>query len=140
VLTLQVSAPISPGWRGTGTILVVDDEAYIRGVATRALENAGFTVLTAANGKEAVAAFREHAKSVRAVLLDLTMPQMDGAATMIQLRQIQPDVRVVLSSGYTEEDATRRFSDRDLVSFLQKPYALSDLIAAVRTALEPSGQ
>jgi DNA-binding NtrC family response regulator len=59
---------------------------------------------------------------------------------MIQLRQIQPDVRVVLSSGYTEEDATRRFSDRDLVSFLQKPYALSDLIAAVRTALEPSGQ
>jgi DNA-binding NarL/FixJ family response regulator len=63
---------------------------------------------------------------------------MDGAATMIQLRQIQPDVRVVLSSGYTEEDATRRFSDRDLVGFLQKPYALSDLIAAVRAALEPS--
>jgi CheY-like chemotaxis protein len=134
----QVSAPISPAWRGEGTILVVDDEAHIRGVATRALANAGFTVLTAANGQEAVAVFREHVKTVRAVLLDLTMPHMDGAATMIQLRQIQPDVRVVLSSGYTEEDATRRFSDRDLVGFLQKPYALSDLIAAVRAALEPS--
>ena len=134
----QVSAPIPPAWRGEGTVLVVDDEAHIRGVATRALENAGFTVLTAANGQEAVVAFREHAKTVRAVLLDLTMPHMDGAATMIQLRQIQPDVRVVLSSGYTEEDATRRFSDRDLVGFLQKPYALSDLIAAVRAALEPS--
>jgi CheY-like chemotaxis protein len=134
----QVSAPLPPAWRGEGTILVVDDEAHIRGVATRALANAGFTVLTAANGQEAVAVFREHVKTVRAVLLDLTMPHMDGAATMIQLRQIQPDVRVVLSSGYTEEDATRRFSDRDLVGFLQKPYALSDLIAAVRAALEPS--
>jgi CheY-like chemotaxis protein len=138
VIAPQVSAPIPPAWRGEGTILVVDDEAHIRGVATRVLENAGFTVLTAADGQEAVAVFREHAEAIRAVLLDLTMPHLDGAATLIQLRQIQPDVRVILSSGYTEEDATRRFSDRDLAGFLQKPYALSDLIAAIRASLEPS--
>jgi PAS domain S-box-containing protein len=136
----QVSAPMPPAWRGEGTILVVDDEAHIRGVATRALEHAGFTVLTAADGQEAVAVFREHAQTVRAVLLDLTMPHLDGAATMIQLRQIQPDVRVVLSSGYTEEDATRRFSDRDLVGFLQKPYTLEDLVSTIRTALESPGR
>jgi CheY-like chemotaxis protein len=129
-----------PAWRGEGTILVVDDEAHIRGVATRALEHAGFTVLTAADGQEAVAVFREHAQTVRAVLLDLTMPHLDGAATMLQLRQIQPDVRVVLSSGYTEEDATRRFSDRDLVGFLQKPYTLEDLVSTIRTALESPGR
>jgi len=117
---------------------VVDDEAHVRGVAALALEKTGFTVLTAADGQEAVAVFREHAETVRAVLLDLTMPHLDGAATMIQLRQIRPDVRVVLSSGYTAEEATRHFSDRDLVGFLQKPYTLRDLIAAVRGALEPA--
>jgi CheY-like chemotaxis protein len=138
VIAPQVSAPVPPAWRGEGTILMVDDEAHVRVVAALALEKTGFTVLTAADGQEAVAVFREHAKTVRAVLLDLTMPHMDGAATMNELRRIKPDVRVVLSSGYTEEDATRHFTDRDLIGFLQKPYGLKDLLAAVRGALEPA--
>jgi PAS domain S-box-containing protein len=140
VIAPQVSAPVPPAWRGEGTILVVDDEAHVRVVAALALEKTGFTVLTAADGQEAVAVFREHAKTVRAVLLDLTMPHMDGAATMNELRRIKPDVRVVLSSGYTEEDATRHFTDRDLIGFLQKPYGLKDLLAAVRGALEPANR
>jgi len=140
VIASQVSAPVPPAWRGEGTILVVDDEAHVRAVAAFALEKTGFTVLTAADGKEAVAVFGRHAETVRAVLLDLTMPYMDGAATMNELRQIKSDVRVILSSGYTEEDATRHFTDRDLVGFLQKPYALKDLIAAVRGALEPANR
>jgi two-component system cell cycle sensor histidine kinase/response regulator CckA len=131
-------APVPPVWRGEGTILVVDDEAHIRAGATQVLEHTGFTVLTAANGQEAVAVFREHAETVRAVLLDLTMPNMDGAATARELRQIRPDVRVVLSSGYTEEEATRQFTDRDLVGFLHKPYMIKDLVSTIRTALEPS--
>jgi len=138
VIAPQVSAPVPPVWRGEGTILVVDDEPHIRAGAAQVLENTGFTVLTAADGQEAVAAFREHGETIRAVLLDLTMPNMDGAATMIQLRQIRPDVRVVLSSGYTEEEATRQFTDRDLVGFLKKPYMIKDLVGAIRTALEPS--
>jgi PAS domain S-box-containing protein len=138
VITPQVSAPVPPAWRGEGTILVVDDEAYIRSGAEQVLRHSGFTVLTAADGQEAVDVFREHAATIRAVLLDLTMPNLDGAATMIQLRQIRPDVRVVLSSGYTEEEATRQFTDRDLMGFLQKPYALKDLVASVRAALEPA--
>jgi two-component system, cell cycle sensor histidine kinase and response regulator CckA len=130
-------APVPAAWRGDGTILVVDDEAHVRAIAALALEKTGFTVLTAADGREGVAIFREHAATIRAVLLDLTMPHMDGAATMLQLRQIQPDVRVILSSGYTEEEATRHFSDRDPIAFLQKPYALKDLVAAMRAVLEP---
>jgi two-component system, cell cycle sensor histidine kinase and response regulator CckA len=128
--------PVPPAWRGEGTILVVDDEAHIRSAAALALEKTGFTVLTAADGREAVAVFREHAATVRAVVLDLTMPHMDGAATARALRQIRPDVRIVLSSGYTKEDATRQFTDRDLIGFLQKPYALTDLLGTIRTTLE----
>jgi len=133
-----VSTPVPPAWRGEGTILVVDDELNIRSGAAQALERTGFTVLTAADGQEAVAVFREHAETIRAVLLDLTMPNMDGAATARALRQIRPDVLVVLSSGYTEEEATRQFTARELVGFLQKPYALKDLVRTIRTALEPA--
>jgi len=140
VIAPQVPAPVPTAWRGEGTILVVDDEAHIRAGAAEVLEHAGFTVLTAADGQEAVAVFRDHAATVRVVLLDLTMPHMDGAATALELRQIRPDVRIVLTSGYTAEEATRQFTDRDLVGFLQKPYALKDLLATVRGALEPANR
>ena len=140
VIAPPALAPVPPAWRGEGTILVVDDEAHIRAGAAQALEHAGFTVLTAADGREAVAVFRQHAEAVRAVLLDLTMPNMDGAATARELRQIRPDVRIVLTSGYTAEEATRQFTERDLVGFLQKPYGLKNLIAAVRDALEPANR
>ena len=140
VIAPQVPAPVPTAWRGEGTILVVDDEAHIRAGAAEVLEHAGFTVLTAADGQEAVAVFRDHAATVRVVLLDLTMPHMDGAATALELRQIRPDVRIVLTSGYTAEEATRQFTDRDLAGFLQKPYALKDLLATVRGALEPANR
>ncbi|OGB91233.1 MAG: hypothetical protein A2Z31_07305 [candidate division NC10 bacterium RBG_16_65_8] len=136
----QVPAPVPPAWRGEGTILVVDDEAHIRAGVAQVLEHTGFTVLTAPDGQEAVAVFREHAETVRAVLLDLTMPHLDGAATARELRRIRPDVRIVLTSGYTVEEATRQFTDRDLIGFLQKPYALKDLLTAMRGALEPANR
>jgi PAS domain S-box-containing protein len=129
-------APVSPAWRGEGEILVVDDEVNIRTGAAEVLEDKGFTVLTAADGREAVAVFRQHAPTIRAVLLDLTMPHMDGAATARELRRIRPDVRIVLSSGYSAEEATRQFTDRDLVGFLQKPYSIKDLVRTIQTALE----
>jgi PAS domain S-box-containing protein len=138
VVAPQVSPPLPPAWRGHGTILVVDDEEPIRVIATRVLEDAGFTVLTAADGQEAVTVFREHAPTIRAVLLDLTMPRLNGAATAQELRQIRPDARIVLSSGYTAEDATRQFTDREFVGFLQKPYSITNLVRTIRNALEPS--
>jgi len=71
------------------------------------------------------------------VLLDLMMPHQDGVATARQLRQIRPDLPIILSSGYTEEEATRQFASGDLGGFLQKPYTIKELVAALRTALEP---
>ncbi len=116
----------------SGTILVVDDEDAVRQVATRALERAGFTVLTASNGREAVEVFRAHADAITAVLLDRTMPAMDGEEAFDEIRRIRPDAPVVLSSGYSEKEASERFAGRGLAGFLQKPYRARSLVEKLR--------
>lgn len=121
------------GQRGTGTVLVVDDEETVRVVAKRMLKGAGFAVLTACDGEEAVALYRQHQQEIVCVLLDLTMPKQNGEESFRALRQIRPDVRVVLSSGYNAEFATARFAG--LAGFLQKPYQLNTMVAAVRDAI-----
>ncbi len=125
-----------PGWQGSGTVLVVDDDETVRAVAKMMLEDAGFRVLTAADGLEGVALYRERADEVVAVLLDMTMPHLGGEETFRELRRIRPDVRVLLSSGYNEQDAVARFSGKGLAGFLQKPYRASALLAKLREVLE----
>ena len=131
------SIPAKP-WHGTGTVLVVDDEEVIRRSAKRMIEVAGFSVLTANDGEEAVRLYREHQTEIACVLLDLTMPKMNGEETIRAIRQIAPGVRVVLSSGYNEETATGRFSNLGLAGFIQKPYQLDTMIAALREAVAGS--
>lgn len=123
-------------WRGTGAILFVDDEAPIRHVGARILEKAGFTVLTAANGREGVRLYREHQDRIVLVILDMTMPHMSGADAFREMRRINGAVRVLLSSGYNEHEATDRFAGKGLAGFIQKPYRSSQLIDKVRAALE----
>ena len=120
---------------GNGTVLVVDDEETVRTLARKMLERAGFTVRTAADGREAVEAFRQAPDEIAAVLLDLTMPHMDGRQTLRELRRIKPGVRVVLSSGYTQQDAAGRFGEDAPDGFIQKPYESAHLIAKVRGVL-----
>ena len=124
-------APFTMG----GTILVVDDEESIRNVTRRILERAGFKVLTASDGVEGVAVFREHQTEVRAVVLDVTMPRMGGEETFRQLRQLRPEVKVLLSSGYSEQEATSRFAGKGLAGFLEKPFKPQDLIERIRDML-----
>jgi len=116
----------------SGTILVVDDEEAVRQVATRALERAGFTVVTASNGREAVEIFRTHADAIAAVLLDRTMPAMDGEEAFDEIRRIRPDAPVVLSSGYSEQEASEKFAGRGLSGFLRKPYQARSLVEKLR--------
>lgn len=124
----------------TGTVLVVDDEEAVRSLAQRALQRVGIRVLTACDGREAVEVFRQHAKEVRMVVLDMTMPHLNGEETFREIRRIRPDCKVLLSSGYTESSATSRFSGKELAGFIQKPYRQSDLIAKVSSVLsEESG-
>lgn len=122
----------SLNWRGCGKVLVVDDEATVLMVAQRILEHLGFEVLLAEDGQQAVEIFRGDADSIKAVLLDLTMPQMGGEETFEALRQIRSDVPVVLSSGYPEERAKVGFRGQDLVGFVQKPYTVNALADAIQ--------
>src|SRR3990172_5365039 len=110
-----------------GTVLVVEDEEMVLDACKEMVESLGFPALAARDGREAVNIFREHAGEVVCILLDLSMPGMDGLAACSELRRIRPDVRVVLTSGYNEEEATQRFTGQGLAAFLQKPYEIKDL-------------
>jgi two-component system cell cycle sensor histidine kinase/response regulator CckA len=114
-------------WRGKGTVLLVDDEESLLALGARMLESIGFTALTAANGEEAVDLYRKRGKEIDLVLMDLAMPGMDGTEAFDQLRRLDPDVRVVLASGYGREDVLSRFEGKDLSGVLQKPYTLANL-------------
>ena len=116
-------------WRGSGTILIVDDVEAVRGVGKRMLESMGFSVLTASDGLEGLKVFCQHAGEIVCVLLDLTMPHMDGEETFQEMRRIQPGVTVILCSGYHEQDATERFAGKGLAGFLQKPFGINELKA-----------
>ena len=126
----RVSPPLADR-RGKGTILLVDDEESLLALGSRLLEHLGFTVLTAADGQQAVNLYRERGKEIDLVLMDLTMPHMDGAEAFDALRQMNPEVRVVLASGYSHEDMTSRFQGKRLDGVLQKPYSLATLREAL---------
>lgn len=123
-------------WVGSGTILVADDEDHIRRLVKAMLDRTGFNVLLAADGAEAIAIYRELAEQIDCVLLDLTMPQLGGEATFQEMRRIREDVKVILSSGYSERDVVERFIGKGLAGFIQKPYQLQALVDAIRRVIE----
>jgi PAS domain S-box-containing protein len=114
-------------WTGIGIVLVVDDEPSVRNVATRMLQKIGFTVLTAADGREGLDVFRARRGEIVAVLMDLTMPHMDGESAFRELRALEPGVRVILMSGFNEQEAINRFTGKGLAGFMQKPFAIETL-------------
>ena len=123
-------------WQGAGTVLLVDDEEAVRTVGARMLEWSGFQVLTAGDGDEALAAYRQHADAIVCVLLDLTMPGLSGEETFAELRRVRGDVRVVLSSGYDADEVAGRFEGRGPDGFIQKPYTMEALRETLRRALQ----
>ena len=125
-------------WCSGGTILLVDDDESVRNVTKQILEHCGFHVLTAANGRDAVMLFQEHSDEIACVLLDLTMPCMDGEETYHQLRRIRADVRVILASGYSEQEIARRFAGQELAGYVEKPYQAAALSAKLRQVIKGS--
>jgi PAS domain S-box-containing protein len=116
------------------TVLVVDDEPLVRSLARRVLERGGYGVLVAEDGHEAVQIYEERCQEIDVVLLDLTMPRMGGEEALRELQRIRGDVRVILSSGFSREEATTRYANMGLAGFLQKPYDGADLKQAIRAA------
>lgn len=120
--------------RGTGTVLLIDDEEVVRGTAKTALENLGYQVLLAADGREGIRLFRTAKTLVSLVILDMTMPGLGGEDIMRQLREIKPGIPIMLSSGFSETEALHRFGNLRLAGFLQKPYSLGTLAEKVQAA------
>jgi two-component system cell cycle sensor histidine kinase/response regulator CckA len=123
-----------------GLVLVIDDEDLVCNAMKSILERRGFAVAVANDGVAGVQRFRDNPAEIALVILDLTMPKQSGEETLRQLRAIRQDIPVILSSGYSEVEATRRFVGKGLASFLQKPFTMVQLLGAVEAALaEPSG-
>jgi signal transduction histidine kinase len=119
------------------TVLVVDDNPRVLGAVSQLVGALGYSVLTAGSGQEALRVYGENHTRIHCVLLDLTMPDMDGIETMNGLRAINAKARIVLSSGYSESSVRRRLTPDDLTRFLQKPFVEEDLKLALESAIGP---
>jgi len=128
------------GRRGTGTVLVVDDDPMVRRVSKEALERRGYGVILAENGKEAVNVFQENRAAIDLVVLDLAMPVMSGEEAHQRLKQMRPGIPVIVSSGYSELMASMRFGDQGMEAFIQKPYTASQLVDKVQKVLAETVQ
>ena len=119
-----------------GTVLLVDDENIILEALAPALEAMGFEVITARDGVEAVAIYQEASADIDLVLMDLTMPRMNGREAFLAMRRIRPEARVILTSGYNEQESLQHFLAKDLAGFIQKPFLLKDLRAILQAGLQ----
>jgi PAS domain S-box-containing protein len=120
---------------GAGTVLVVDDEEIVRITAKHTLERYGYRTVLANDGVEALEAYSSQGRQIGLVLLDLTMPIMNGEETLRHLQKVNPKVKVLLSSGYNEVEAVQRFAGKGLAGFIQKPYTAAGLAEKVKEAL-----
>jgi signal transduction histidine kinase len=116
-------------------ILLVDDEEFVRGVATEMLDHLGYDVVVAEGGEEALEVFGREGDTIDLVLLDVNMPGLNGPETFLRLRELRPDVRVLLSSGYGEIESSEPFESDALAGFIAKPYQMADLRETLRGIL-----
>jgi CheY-like chemotaxis protein len=121
--------------QGSGTVLVVDDEPMVREMAQRSLELHGYSVLLAESGEAAINVFMRHPGAIEFVVLDLSMPNMSGEEALPRLRKIRPEVKAIISSGYSESDAMAVFRGQRVSGFIQKPYTSKAIAEKLRTCL-----
>ena len=114
-------------WNGSGTVLFVDDEDTLRFLGSNMLKKLGFNVITAEDGLEAVEIFRKRRGEIDLVILDLTMPNMDGSQALSEIRNIDENMKVVIASGYSYNDVIARFSGKNLAGIIQKPYSMDKI-------------
>ncbi|MBI4661699.1 MAG: response regulator [Verrucomicrobia bacterium] len=124
-----------PSWKSKGTILLIDDEEPVRKAVGRMLESFGFEVLSAEGGRCGINLFREQASRVDLVLLDLTMPDLNGLEVFRELKQIQPEARILVMSGYSEQETVAKFEGNGLAGFLSKPFKTEELSRMLQSVL-----
>jgi two-component system, cell cycle sensor histidine kinase and response regulator CckA len=121
---------------GTETILLVDDEDMIIDVSQQLLEKLGYTVFTAASGGEAIDIYKKHLKEISLVIIDMIMPELNGGETYDELKKINPDIKVLLASGYSLDGQAQKIIDRGCNGFIQKPFNIKKLSNKIRTVLD----
>jgi CheY-like chemotaxis protein len=130
--TLKPSEPIV---KGTETVLLVDDEDRVMDVGTKLIEKLGYTVLEARGGRQAVEIYKENKDKIDLVLLDIVMPDMGGGEAYDRMKEINPDVKVLLSSGYDIDRDANELLARGCDAFIQKPFSMKELSQAIRNVL-----
>jgi CheY-like chemotaxis protein len=121
---------------GTETVLLVDDEEMLRDLGKRILERSGYTVFAAANGKEALDLYEKERNKISLVILDLIMPEMGGRQCLEELLKIDPQVRVLIATGYSAVGETKKTIESGAIGFVGKPYDMRQVLQAVRQALD----
>ncbi|MFK5925334.1 MAG: PAS domain S-box protein [Desulfuromusa sp.] len=120
----------------SGLVLLVDDEEAVRNTTREMLSEFGFDVLTADDGREGLKIFEQQHRQIRFVLMDLTMPNMDGEEAFREFRKIAPTVKVIICSGYNEQEVSQKFVGKGLAGFLKKPYMFEELQKAIQGLLK----
>ncbi len=120
-----------------GSILIIDDEDVVRRAARATLEHFGYIVFEASDGRDGADLFSRLHDRISAVLLDLTMPRMDGHEVWRYIRRVRPDMKIIVSSGFDEAEALKQFTESTGLEFIQKPYTASALVRKIRAALDP---
>lgn len=123
-------------WQGSGSLLLVDDEESVLSASSEMLETMGFSVITAMDGRSGIQKYIENRESIVCVILDLTMPQMDGKQCFQELFRINPKVKVIMSSGFNQQELSQAFQDPGISGFIQKPYSLAELRKKLRAVLD----
>ena len=123
----KITEPATEIMKGSGTILIVDDEEMVLDVGTRVLKKLGYTVLESNNGRHAVELYKDHRDKINLVVLDIVMPDMGGGEVFDRLKEINPEVKILLSSGYSIDDQAREIMERGCDGFIQKPFSLKTL-------------
>lgn len=131
----SIAGAATPEWRGAGLVLLVDDDELVLEVAGEMLRRSGFTLLTANSASAALQAFGTHGESVVAAVLDLSMPDVSGNELFRRLRLARPNLPIILSSGYSEQEAGDILAGEAQAVFLQKPYSPPALLGALQWLL-----
>jgi CheY-like chemotaxis protein len=134
--TTETLTPRRERFRGSGAVLVVDDDETVRSVAQTMLERSGFTVMTARDGSEGVSMFDAGRDRISLVLLDLTMPTLGGEEAFRAMLRMRSDVRVVLMSGYSSHELAARYGAEGIAGFIQKPFRVEELEACLTSVLD----
>ena len=116
-------------------VLVIDDEVVVREAVEDILESIDIVVISAGDGREGIALFQAHRDKISGILLDMKMPSLSGPDTLRELRQLDPHIPVILSSGYSEDETKKAIADQGPAIFLPKPYNFEELIAKVEELL-----